>query len=170
MYIFVMAAGLTRTCEVFSVQGLVLSDLKVLEDKHFQGISVTAERWLPLHEVSGVICVVPYPSLTSLTSPSPSLLVFLFPPLISITPSFSPSPPSLLVFLLPPLISLTPSFPPLPPSVSPSFPPHLLPSLLPLPPFFPLPHPSPPLPPSLPPTLPPSLPPFPPAGQTQRPA
>lgn len=43
--------GLCRTCEVFSAQSLLLSNLAVLEDKHFQGLSVTSERWLPLGEV-----------------------------------------------------------------------------------------------------------------------
>ena len=36
---------------MFSAQSLLLSNLAVLEDKHFQGLSVTSERWLPLGEV-----------------------------------------------------------------------------------------------------------------------
>lgn len=48
-----IAVGLCRTCQIFSVQGLVLSNVTVLEDKQFQSVSVTAEKWLPFQEVSG---------------------------------------------------------------------------------------------------------------------
>ena len=37
-------AGLTRTCEIFRAQALVLADLSVMKDPDFVGISVTAER------------------------------------------------------------------------------------------------------------------------------
>ena len=43
--------GLCRTCQIFSVQGLVLSNLKILEEKQFQSLSVTSEKWLSLSEV-----------------------------------------------------------------------------------------------------------------------
>ena len=37
-------AGLTRTCEVFGAETLVVSDLSVVKHPDFVGISVTAER------------------------------------------------------------------------------------------------------------------------------
>ena len=37
-------AGLTRTCEIFGAEALVLADLSVVRDPDFVGISVTAER------------------------------------------------------------------------------------------------------------------------------
>ena len=37
-------AGLTRTCEVFAAEALVLADLRVLKDPQFMPISVTAEQ------------------------------------------------------------------------------------------------------------------------------
>ncbi|KGN55820.1 uncharacterized protein LOC101213211 isoform X2 [Cucumis sativus] len=44
-------AGLARTCEVFKASGLAIADLNVLNDKQFQLISVTAEKWVPIVEV-----------------------------------------------------------------------------------------------------------------------
>ncbi|GBG75871.1 hypothetical protein CBR_g21115 [Chara braunii] len=44
-------AGLARTCEVFKASSLVVSDGRVVADKQFQLISVTAERWIPIVEV-----------------------------------------------------------------------------------------------------------------------
>ena len=41
-------AGLTRTCEVFAAEALVLADLRVLKDPQFTPISVTAEQHVPL--------------------------------------------------------------------------------------------------------------------------
>lgn len=43
--------GLARTCEIFGVSELVLSNVKVLEEKQFQSLSVTAEKWLTIKEV-----------------------------------------------------------------------------------------------------------------------
>lgn len=43
--------GLARTCEIFGVSELVLSNAKVLEEKQFQSLSVTAEKWLTITEV-----------------------------------------------------------------------------------------------------------------------
>ena len=43
--------GLARTCEIFGVNELVLSNVKVLEEKQFQSLSVTAEKWLTIKEV-----------------------------------------------------------------------------------------------------------------------
>ncbi|XAR70547.1 tRNA (guanosine(18)-2'-O)-methyltransferase [Bertholletia excelsa] len=44
-------AGLARTCEVFKAAGLAISDANVVNDKQFQLISVTAEKWVPIIEV-----------------------------------------------------------------------------------------------------------------------
>lgn len=43
--------GLCRTCEIFGVSELVLSNTKLLEEKQFQSLSVTAEKWLTVTEV-----------------------------------------------------------------------------------------------------------------------
>ncbi|KAJ3681791.1 hypothetical protein LUZ60_014364 [Juncus effusus] len=45
-------AGLARTCEVFKAAGLAIADKSILQDKQFQLISVTAEKWLPIMEVA----------------------------------------------------------------------------------------------------------------------
>ncbi|CAI9095603.1 OLC1v1031591C1 [Oldenlandia corymbosa var. corymbosa] len=44
-------AGLARTCEVFRAAGLAIADKSILNDKQFQLISVTAEKWVPIIEV-----------------------------------------------------------------------------------------------------------------------
>lgn len=44
-------AGLARTCEVFKASGLAVADSKIVHDKQFQLISVTAEKWVPIIEV-----------------------------------------------------------------------------------------------------------------------
>ncbi|KDP39960.1 hypothetical protein JCGZ_03491 [Jatropha curcas] len=44
-------AGLARTCEVFKASGLAIADASILNDKQFQLISVTAEKWVPIIEV-----------------------------------------------------------------------------------------------------------------------
>ncbi|GJP36161.1 hypothetical protein CLOM_g20680 [Closterium sp. NIES-68] len=44
-------AGLARTCEVFKANRLVLQDTSVVNDRQFQLISVTAEKWVPIEEV-----------------------------------------------------------------------------------------------------------------------
>ena len=41
-------AGLTRTCEVFKAEALVMADLNVIKQNDFAGISVTAEKHIPL--------------------------------------------------------------------------------------------------------------------------
>uniref|UniRef100_G1L9G6 tRNA (guanosine(18)-2'-O)-methyltransferase TARBP1 n=1 Tax=Ailuropoda melanoleuca TaxID=9646 RepID=G1L9G6_AILME len=43
--------GLCRTCEVFGASALVVGSLQCVTDKQFQGLSVSAEQWLPLVEV-----------------------------------------------------------------------------------------------------------------------
>lgn len=44
-------AGITRTCEIFRVNELLLSSKKVINDPVFKQISVTAEKWLPINEL-----------------------------------------------------------------------------------------------------------------------
>ncbi|POM82072.1 SpoU rRNA Methylase family protein [Cryptosporidium meleagridis] len=44
-------AGITRTCEVFRINELLLSSKKVMNDPIFRQISVTAEKWLPINEL-----------------------------------------------------------------------------------------------------------------------
>lgn len=46
-------AGLCRTSEIFGVSEFVLGKLHYAEDKAFQGLSVTAEKWVPITEVGG---------------------------------------------------------------------------------------------------------------------
>ncbi|KAL1434975.1 hypothetical protein MTO96_001532 [Rhipicephalus appendiculatus] len=43
--------GLCRTCEVFGVNKFVVGSLKYLEDRNFQGLSVSAEKWITISEV-----------------------------------------------------------------------------------------------------------------------
>ena len=43
--------GMCRTCEVFGVGEMVISNRKVLEDRCFTSLSVSAERWLAIKEV-----------------------------------------------------------------------------------------------------------------------
>ncbi|GAQ91336.1 hypothetical protein KFL_007680030 [Klebsormidium nitens] len=44
-------AGLARTCEVFKAAALVVADKSVVDDRQFQLISVSADKWVPLLEV-----------------------------------------------------------------------------------------------------------------------
>lgn len=43
--------GIARTCEIFGVNKIVLSNLKQTEDKEFQSLSVSSDRWLKIVEV-----------------------------------------------------------------------------------------------------------------------
>lgn len=43
--------GLCRTCEIFGVQTLVLSNSHVIEDVQFKSLSVSAAKWMNLEEV-----------------------------------------------------------------------------------------------------------------------
>lgn len=43
--------GLCRTCEIFGVQTLVLSNSHVIEDMQFKSLSVSAAKWMNLDEV-----------------------------------------------------------------------------------------------------------------------
>jgi len=44
-------AGLARTCEIFKVQQLVIGNKRIEQDIHFQKMSVSAEKHLPIIEV-----------------------------------------------------------------------------------------------------------------------
>ena len=44
-------AGIARTCEIFAVQELVLSNLGIVQTDTFQGIAVSCDQWLPMREV-----------------------------------------------------------------------------------------------------------------------
>jgi len=44
-------AGLARTCEIMNAQCLLIENKLVTEDEIFKGISVTSEKWIPIHEV-----------------------------------------------------------------------------------------------------------------------
>uniref|UniRef100_A0A3P8V522 tRNA (guanosine(18)-2'-O)-methyltransferase TARBP1 n=1 Tax=Cynoglossus semilaevis TaxID=244447 RepID=A0A3P8V522_CYNSE len=46
--------GLCRTCEIFGASALVLDNLRHINDKNFQSLSVSSELWLPLLEVKPV--------------------------------------------------------------------------------------------------------------------
>ena len=43
--------GLCRTCEIFGVQTLVLSNTHVIEDVQFKSLSVSAAKWMNIEEV-----------------------------------------------------------------------------------------------------------------------
>ena len=43
--------GIARTCEIFGVKELVISNLKQIEDKEFQALSVSADKWMKIKEV-----------------------------------------------------------------------------------------------------------------------
>ena len=45
-------AGLARTCEIFNVEKLLIPNIKIIQDKMFQQISVTAQKWLPIEELN----------------------------------------------------------------------------------------------------------------------
>lgn len=43
--------GLCRTSEIFNVREFVVANIKFIEDKQFQSLSVTAEKWINIKEV-----------------------------------------------------------------------------------------------------------------------
>lgn len=55
-HIYTFVLGLCRTCEIFGVSELVLGNIKVLEEKEFQSLSVTAEKWITVTEVGSIRC------------------------------------------------------------------------------------------------------------------
>ena len=44
--------GICRTCEIFNVKELVISNMKIMDDKLFQNLAVTSEKWLNIKEVN----------------------------------------------------------------------------------------------------------------------
>jgi tRNA guanosine-2'-O-methyltransferase len=52
-------AGLSRTCEIFAAEKLVMASLKVVNHDMFKSIAVTAQNWLPMDECMEEF-VVPY--------------------------------------------------------------------------------------------------------------
>lgn len=44
--------GIARTCEIFNVKEFVVGSIRYIEEKVFQHLSVTAEKWLNVKEVS----------------------------------------------------------------------------------------------------------------------
>lgn len=47
--------GIARTCEIFGVRELVISNLKQIEDKEFQALSVSADKWIKITEVTKIL-------------------------------------------------------------------------------------------------------------------
>lgn len=43
--------GIARTCEIFGAGEMVLANQMCIENKEFQSLSVTAEKWLKITEV-----------------------------------------------------------------------------------------------------------------------
>jgi len=48
----ISCTGLCRTCEIFGVNQLVLNNISIIEDAQFQALSVSAERWVPITQVT----------------------------------------------------------------------------------------------------------------------
>ena len=44
-------AGIARTCEIFAVKELIISDLKILKSEDFLSMSVASSNWLPIREI-----------------------------------------------------------------------------------------------------------------------
>lgn len=44
--------GLCRTCEIFGVHKYVVNSLKVVNEQHFQSLSVSAQNWVDILEVN----------------------------------------------------------------------------------------------------------------------
>ena len=43
--------GLARTSEIMNASALVINNRAICENDEFKGVSVTSEKWLPIHEV-----------------------------------------------------------------------------------------------------------------------
>ena len=56
-------SGLCRSCEVFGVSELAVSSLMLLEDSQFQGLSVSAHKWINITQVRN------YPSFLVVSFP-----------------------------------------------------------------------------------------------------
>ena len=50
--------GICRTCEIFNVKELVISNMKIMEDKLFQNLAVTSEKWQNIKEVNYIFCLI----------------------------------------------------------------------------------------------------------------
>ena len=46
-----LVSGLCRTCEIFGVDILVLANSRISDDRQFQNLSVTSEKWVNILEV-----------------------------------------------------------------------------------------------------------------------
>ena len=46
--------GLCRTSEIFNVKEFVIANVRYVEDKQFQSLAVTAEKWLNIKIVKNV--------------------------------------------------------------------------------------------------------------------
>ena len=42
---------MTRTCEIFNAEALLVDDINVTQDKAFLSLSMTSEKWLPIDQV-----------------------------------------------------------------------------------------------------------------------
>lgn len=42
--------GLTRTCEIYGVNQLILSDIKIIANKEFKSLSLSSEKWVHITE------------------------------------------------------------------------------------------------------------------------
>ena len=47
--------GLARTAEIFGAQKLVLHDRRLIKHEQFRNVAVTAEKWVPIEEVSSLL-------------------------------------------------------------------------------------------------------------------
>ena len=45
-------AGLTRTAEIMNASSLIINNSCYLNSDEYKGISVTAEKWLPIYKVT----------------------------------------------------------------------------------------------------------------------
>ena len=59
IFCFLLISGLCRTSEIFGVSEYVLGKLQYTEDKAFQGLSVTAHKWIPIAEVRYLVVLNP---------------------------------------------------------------------------------------------------------------
>ena len=47
-------AGLTRTCEIFGVQQLIVNDINIINDTEYQSVAVTAHKWLDIKQIQSI--------------------------------------------------------------------------------------------------------------------
>jgi hypothetical protein len=58
--------GLCRSCEIFGVSKYVISNMSLLEDANFKSLSVSAQSWIDIIEVSGAIFDATFQSLLNI--------------------------------------------------------------------------------------------------------